>query len=184
MAIWSDLKNLLTDLTGRTVPNQYYNPNTDAMEIVQGSGGASNVQLAGSNITNVYKKWVQDNAYSVLGITPGAWSYGTSSPSLVTGYGHKGIWVYNNANQTVTIQPVVETTTDGTNIPGLYAALDATKTVAAGASAWLTSTDFPHLDSPYEYLSIAFQYSVAPTLNGAGTGGTTPLLTIVIVGTN
>lgn len=52
MSVWSNLKNLLTDLTGRTVPNQYYNPTTDQMEVVQGSGGAPNMQLAGSKVTN------------------------------------------------------------------------------------------------------------------------------------
>ncbi|WP_127506915.1 hypothetical protein [Paenibacillus humicus] len=34
--------------TYKTVPGQYYNPQTDAYEVTQGSGGAPNVQISGS----------------------------------------------------------------------------------------------------------------------------------------
>jgi hypothetical protein len=40
------------NVEGIVAPNQYYNPSTDEYEIQQGSGGAANVILNGSNVIN------------------------------------------------------------------------------------------------------------------------------------
>jgi hypothetical protein len=38
------------NVEGLVVPNQYYNPTTDDYELIQGSNGAAQVTLAGSNV--------------------------------------------------------------------------------------------------------------------------------------
>ncbi|MGF9711634.1 hypothetical protein [Paenibacillus naphthalenovorans] len=46
-------RNIAKDGSNQPVP-QYYNPTADAFEPVQGSNGASNVQLTGSNVKDAF----------------------------------------------------------------------------------------------------------------------------------
>jgi hypothetical protein len=70
------------------------------------------------------------------------------------------LWIFNNENQTLTVQPINNVVNDGT-LPDC--ALVPSYTVSAG------STDtrmFPFYSYPIEYLSLYLSFSTAPT--GAG----------------
>jgi hypothetical protein len=67
------------NVEGIVAPNQYYNPTTDDYEVIQGSNGAAQVSLAGSNViapVDIQARYAQTiQSHSVVNIPANDRSY-------------------------------------------------------------------------------------------------------------
>ena len=153
--------------------------------------GTPQVELNGSNVPQAQVETFINNAYNVSGVTAGTVYYnngpngiGPGNPVAVAGYNRRSLAVYNNANQSVTIQLLIQTTFGAPYNSAMFVAQDASKTLNPGTFNIYDVNDFPHIDVPTDYLTVSFVYATVPTLDGAGTAGTTPQLTIGVVASN
>ncbi|MFK7695411.1 hypothetical protein ACI5FR_21615, partial [Paenibacillus sp. HJGM_3] len=74
-------KAIITDVNNKPVP-QYYNPATDNYEAAQGSNGAINTQLTGSNATDAQSGFVPGMGYN--GATFDRWRNNTQGTLLAS----------------------------------------------------------------------------------------------------
>ena len=144
------------------------------------NGSSLLVQATGSNVQQTQLEAYLANAVNVSGVGAGVPQYTFADAAKVVGYGKRALFINNNANQAVNLQPGLQTTDGLAPVNGDYNVVDAAVTIAARATVILDSNDFKHIDAPTDWMIASYTYATTPTLDGAGTAGSTPELTIIL----